>query len=545
VNGTLYSYQVLTNHPGNGFPDYEDAEEVAVVEAPNTPNPAVAGGSGVVGGFSLPLGGFYTGITRDDAGGLRYLYGTNNMNVERPLNDTLVAVTNKTSMTNVVTQDLGLLTERSYGTTLTPAQIIALYPGILIEQSFSRYTNVTFTNYVGDNVIINNVTTNVFDYTYANVLTNVVSATSQIITQVVEVAPAGFVGPGGSLLVTNLVGTRTTNTISLLSGEFTIVPTNLLGYQIVADLYTNFTEVTNIVVTNATARFTNTSSQVSVQTIDLASFTGVAMSNSPAQLAAAYTAAFPGQPPLLITSTNSYFTNVVTTTITNELISSPYDPVGVAPRYQLLTNYTTNVAQRFTYTFGNVVTNGAFFTGGVFDPVSNKDTYSATGQLLEVLTEWTKDPYSPAITTNLISVVTQNPVTSIFPNGSVYVVPTNLFGYNLLSAQLVTVTNLTNNIYSVVLTNGGNRVTNTLNLVRFVTNYFLTANPVQFVNPTNTGLLGTGQRQEWVRLVTNTFKVAFPITLQSAITTQPSLRRGVDKIVFQRMLPDSTEGPVY
>ncbi|MBI3191729.1 MAG: hypothetical protein HYZ36_03610, partial [Pedosphaera parvula] len=75
--------------------------------------------------------------------------------------------------------------------------------------------------------------------------------------------------------------------------------------------------------------------------------------------------------------------------------------------------------------------------------------------------------------------------------------------------------------------------------------YFLTANPNEFVNPTNVGLLGTGIRQEVVRFVTNTFKAAFPITLQTASTTQPGLRRGVDKITFQRMVPDSTEGPAY
>lgn len=737
VNGTLYSYEVREFEPGGGFPHYSDAVEVPVQVAPALVNRAVAGGLGLVGGFSIPFGGYYTGITRDDAGGLRYLYRTNNLNVERLLNDIQVAVTNTTTLTlltnhdlatfttrtvnttnppatlvalypgllitstnsyltnltvtnittyftnypavvtpvletnistvivtnfnytfgNLVTNsafntnteiyrtvavslapgftpglgmlqtnitttltnylptrefyvrpvnlldfqilstqlvqvtattnvlssafgdlfaftntstmvavttlDLTLLNSRSYGTTLTPAQLTNLYPGILITHTNQRITNLLFTNYDGANVIITNAIATVFDYSYGNVQTNVMTTSPQVRTQLVEVAPTGFVGPGGELLQTNVLASGLV-TSNFLSGEFTIIPTNLLGYQIVADLFTNVTEITNLVITNTTAVFTNTASPVSLRTIDLASFDDLVETNNPAQLVAAYAAAFPGQPPLLITSTNSYFTNRVTTTVSNYFLTTPYDPVFTEPQVVLVTNYTTNVVQRFIYTFGNVVTN------------PNPPATSGVVALVEETV--TKNPYTPAFSTNLITNITTTLVTSNFLNGFIYVVPTNLFGYSITATQLVTVTNFTNNIYSYAFTNSGNRVTNSLDLVRFITNYFLAANPIQFVNPTNVGLLGPGIRQEVVRLVTNTFKAAFPIQLltvpgslgggigtnnevitfstntvlavnpivfQAASGTQPGLRRGVDKITFQRVQFDSVLGQTF
>ncbi|MBN8246758.1 MAG: hypothetical protein J0L84_04865 [Verrucomicrobia bacterium] len=94
VNNTLYTYQMFHSID----PDFSDAQEVSVdVGNPNVSVIALASvqagfvdprvrsqiygpGRGVFGGFGL----FYSGITRDDAGGIRYLYRTGNVNWQAP-----------------------------------------------------------------------------------------------------------------------------------------------------------------------------------------------------------------------------------------------------------------------------------------------------------------------------------------------------------------------------------------------------------------------------------------------------------------------------
>lgn len=96
VNGTLYTYvirHVIT-------PEYWDAQDIAVDSA--NPRISVAAFAGLqaglidtrignalyFGGFLNPcVGAFYSGLTRDDVGGLRYLYHPGRTNVESlPIN---------------------------------------------------------------------------------------------------------------------------------------------------------------------------------------------------------------------------------------------------------------------------------------------------------------------------------------------------------------------------------------------------------------------------------------------------------------------------
>lgn len=90
VNNTLYSYQMVQVLD----PDYSDCQEISVnVANPNVSVAAIAGvqagdidprvyqqiygpSRGVFGSFGM----FYPGLTRDDVGGLRYLYRTGNTN---------------------------------------------------------------------------------------------------------------------------------------------------------------------------------------------------------------------------------------------------------------------------------------------------------------------------------------------------------------------------------------------------------------------------------------------------------------------------------
>lgn len=86
VNGTRYTYTLFHD------PTYSEAVEIEL--DPSIPNVSVAGISGIQAGnlwavsrhqrIFQSLGLYVNGISRDDAGGLRYLYHPSNVNVENP-----------------------------------------------------------------------------------------------------------------------------------------------------------------------------------------------------------------------------------------------------------------------------------------------------------------------------------------------------------------------------------------------------------------------------------------------------------------------------
>lgn len=88
-----------------------------------------------------------------------------------------------------------------------------------------------------------------------------------------------------------------------------------------------------------------TNATTTLQTRDLAAFVQQAQTNAPAQLQALY-------PTLQINNFTQYFTNVVTTNITVYYLNPP-----LTNNLLYVTNYTTNVAQYYNYSFGNVITN--------------------------------------------------------------------------------------------------------------------------------------------------------------------------------------------
>ena len=78
VNGTFYSYNISSQanqHSVNPYAvDPFDETYTAVAD------------------FNLNAGGFYTGLTYDDVGGLAYLFSTNNVNYENLLPGVLAQV---------------------------------------------------------------------------------------------------------------------------------------------------------------------------------------------------------------------------------------------------------------------------------------------------------------------------------------------------------------------------------------------------------------------------------------------------------------------
>ncbi len=93
-------------------------------------------------------GFYYTGLTRDDVGGLRYLLGTNNIILENAGSGTLTSVTNTTSQL-LYTSNLTAFAQLAL--TNSDAQLTALYPDLVFSAPATNFpvviTNITTTAY--------------------------------------------------------------------------------------------------------------------------------------------------------------------------------------------------------------------------------------------------------------------------------------------------------------------------------------------------------------------------------------------------------------
>ena len=262
VNEQYYTYRIHDWSPAtppNGAPLSEAREfGVDVPEYMMAFTPVSALGS-------LYPGSFYTGLTRDDVAGLRYLLRSGNVNWEDNPVNSFVFVTNNapSALQMIVTSNLTLLSIQSL--TNDDAGLTALYPGIVIVpgSTVASLSNVVttnlaiyYTNFPMDPIgtpphllYATNYDTNViFVYRrqFANVVTN-------------SYAPKSWV----TVIETNLyfpplapVGYFTTNTTTVtmrtneVSGDFYIV-TNACGVQILSNALTKVTGITNtLVVTN-------------------------------------------------------------------------------------------------------------------------------------------------------------------------------------------------------------------------------------------------------------------------------------------------------
>lgn len=156
VNGVLYSYYIL---------EYCSAPPTAIAEAVEFPVDPLdmsftsvasglgasvvlsVGGGGVVSGNTglLYPGVFYTGLTRDDVGGLRYLLRANNYNWETPGPTSLSLITNQTPLL-VTTSNLTLFAAQAL-TNSGPA-MQTLYPGLGVTYSTNYFVTTWVTNVI-------------------------------------------------------------------------------------------------------------------------------------------------------------------------------------------------------------------------------------------------------------------------------------------------------------------------------------------------------------------------------------------------------------
>ncbi len=243
VNGTLYTYIIEEACSG--------ANPLAIT-FPFSTDPYAGTYTAVAGlGDGLNLGGFYTGLTRDDVAGLRYLLTTNNVNWESPalgsalIGSTTIGLTNYSPEMLLYTSNYNAFWLSAQ--TNAPVTLSNLYPGLIVLGSTNTFTysvtpNVVayYTNIVGSPVgsppvlvvRTNSYATNpveLFFDTFANVVVISNGYHSNTSASLVTVTVGAQTGaPVGSPLVTNTT-TKTVLLPNMPSGEFYINTNYLCG----------------------------------------------------------------------------------------------------------------------------------------------------------------------------------------------------------------------------------------------------------------------------------------------------------------------------
>ena len=135
LNGTLYSYVI--DEYCTGTP--------TATTTPFTVDPLVFNTYPITSMGTFGYGQYTTAMTRDDIGGLRYIYGTNNVNWESMSSDSTFFATNTGGGQQLlITSNLTLLAAQAL--TNNAAALQGLYPDLNIVATANIFTNIWVTN---------------------------------------------------------------------------------------------------------------------------------------------------------------------------------------------------------------------------------------------------------------------------------------------------------------------------------------------------------------------------------------------------------------
>ena len=272
VNATRYTYQIF-----DGCPVVDRADAIEYVLDPLTPY------FSAVASWGANYGGYYTTLTRDDVGGLRYLYRKDNMNVEQPAQGSLLFQTNLSPQV-LYTSNLTMLAFQSL--TNDAAGLQALYPDLTILSTTNYFdvvwvTNVVayFTNYpwspagtisthlqtnavltvepryrhlFGNIEVVRQTNGTYYSEPVVDIFTVTAPHRFQLVTSILEPPVWSPVGTN-SFVTNNITKTFYTNTVA---GEYFVVPTNSCALSLIAPLVTNVTLMTNVLFQNTNLVFT-------------------------------------------------------------------------------------------------------------------------------------------------------------------------------------------------------------------------------------------------------------------------------------------------
>ncbi len=274
VNDIRYTYNIAEFLNPVTF---ADAIEAPADGSKPVPYNSIAGSTGGGGSENGGFGVYAIDLSRDDVGGLRYIYNNFNRNVEgTAVNGSVLVLTNFDAAEIVTTFDLTEFSIRSL--TNNAAALTLLYPGLVITNTVQTLTSavlvasVYITNLVQPGIPASalfgpiqatnfvNGFVQVYHHSYANVVTNLFSTNS-----VVEVRDSTFglppFAPASSPFVNSFVSRYVVTNIP--SGRIFINAAsanfaNLTGYSFVDPSGVSFPVLTNILtLTNLVFTGTN------------------------------------------------------------------------------------------------------------------------------------------------------------------------------------------------------------------------------------------------------------------------------------------------
>ena len=266
VNGTLFSYVIAeTCKPPNPL----------ALALPFTVDPLADTATPIAGVNWPDVGQYFTGLTYDDVGGLRYLLTTNNLNTESPGSGTSAFTLATNTIPSLTTLDLSTFLNLLPST--DPNTLLGLYPNLVITSVTTNYfitnssTTVLFlTNYpwlpsgFGPVLVLANQSTPVvatnYSYTFANVVTNHFFTNWPTVYSVSNLTVAPNSPANDPILVFSRVGKA--QTLRGPGGDFYILPPNVIGYILGNQIITNkgsFNVIGQIIsVSSSAVEFANT-----------------------------------------------------------------------------------------------------------------------------------------------------------------------------------------------------------------------------------------------------------------------------------------------
>ena len=434
VNSTLYSYQILETCTTTPEPE---ALAVPYLVDPlaqtYTPVASAFGGNVYIAGVlqsavGLNTGGFYTGFSRDDIAGLRYLINSNNINTEgTTIAGSLLLLTNQPPPQLLTTLPFSLLVSQAL--TNNPSTLQTNYPGIAFTSIATNVvtaisTNITayYTNLAGPytnsvafsngmavyptNGIIPFTNWSPVQYGAPFALTTLPLAELAYFAQYIDPVTLQLLYPNlviNSVLTNYLAAVISTNVVPYFTNQSVLpVFTNYVHGGLTNGFYFTNQPGPTVINYDITAPFST------ISTLDLANFSDLSRTSSPAVMQTLY----PGLQILRATTSPAF---VAVTNYVNYLTNrtgSPYQGPPIAVTKPISTNYL--FITNWNYTFGNVLTNHYY-----------------TNRFVKVQSIWITNqigaPYgSPLVyKTNYVTIKTN------MISGDFFIIPTNWCGFEV------------------------------------------------------------------------------------------------------------------
>jgi hypothetical protein len=512
VNGGRYTYEIVEF----ANPSFTDAIEATVDPEHRVHSySSLANISGGFTGTGLEPGIFYTYLTRDDIGGLKYIYSANNLHWEPfPPNTQMFTLDTSGGFISLTNQDLTLLSLRSL--TSAPDLLRSFYPGLVISEAtpnpitiqsnipivVTQLVTLLFqTNFQNPQIV-----SNIDLFTFSSVsLTSappnltanlqaafpgvagldqlVVLSTNFSPTTVVQVASVILTNapkqPWDDAFTTNFIFQTNfvTNIQILYHYTFRNVQTNYFSpttvlRRVISGLEKEpWSTAVNPIFKTTTNDFliARPSGAITIIPTNLVGF--VNTPSSATNVFAVTNFVFSTNfvdPNTLLTRTVSQtdmtlFTNVLTFAYPIEFLANP-----VVTNIFVTNAFVTTNILTFKYAYANVLTNYA----GPNTPATR------------VRFQITPDPNNPAF--NQTNIVSLQPTVLDVPSGG-FLIDTNLTGFQFTGPPLVTVQTVTNIVFDITDLNGLRTVEavvyNFTNSIYFAFPFVLTNAPASVLRP--------------------------------------------------------------